>query len=264
MKIYRKYFDVKRKPWTHELSDSQKVYHFLDDFTFESEPVEVGHGFFIDYGVKHFSDEGFSTEGMEESKYTPMKSPDWTASRKKYPPFLPESQATHLLEGVNLEALPINEFWNSIITARKFETLSDNEDCLEARTNLLVNLLGFTDTGISVGGDLQFVYPFSYQWSQVEIYLSSKDRGVVTEFCFYDQEDKTETRFPIRSIEALMYLFILVRCDLNGWIFNKLELLEEDEYWVKEFKNTSNFTDIPTSKFIKHIIDGGLILEYPV
>jgi hypothetical protein len=261
MKINRKYFNVIKKPWTHELSGSQTIYHFLDDFTFEPEPVEVGHGFFIDYGVKHFTDEGFPAEGMNESKYTPMKSPDWAASRKIYPPFLPEG----LVEEVNLEVLAINEFWNTIVTARKFQSLNDsnNEDCLEARTNLLVNFLGFIDTGISVGDDLQFVYQFSYKWQQVEIYLSNKDRGVVTELVFYNQQNKTEVRFPIRSVEPLMYLFILVRCDLYGWDFNKLELLEEDEYWVKEFKNPSNFDYIPTSNFIKYILDGGLILHYP-
>ena len=301
MEISPQYFNYIKKPAVHymNLNGSQKPYRFLDQITFESKPVEQIKGFFIDYGIKHFTDQGQPENGLEESRYTPMKSPEWAINRERYippdprPPSLsnlipPKLMREHSLGSLNRilnqpykETPSLNHFWNMVITARKFETVSgydntrgfdaqpedsylDNkEDCLEARKNLLVNLLGFSDTGVSIGGDLQFIYQFSSEWSQVEIYLSTKDSGKVTELNLYNHERNVEIRFPVRKMESFIYLFFQVFGDIYQLDFNKLELFEEDEYWVNEFKYTYKFIDISTTDFIKYIRDGDSILNYP-
>jgi len=305
MEISPQYFNCINKPAGHYigLGDSQKPYHFLDDITFESKPVEVSKGFFIDYGITHFTAQGKPADGMEESRYTPMKSPKWAINRPRFNPPFPRPPSTGnlippmLMKEPSLdrilnqphkewEAPTRDQFWNMVITARKFLTVSgydntrrfdqqpedrflDNkEDCLEARKNLLVNLLGFEDTGVSVGGDLQFIYQFSSEWSQVEIYLSTEDSGdfredsgEVTELYLYNHARNVEIRFPIRSMESFMYLFFQVFGDIYSLDFNKLKLLEEDEYFINKFKSTYDFIHISTTDFIKYIMDGGCILK---
>jgi len=297
MEVSPQYFNHIKKPASHyyHLSGSQKPYRFLDQITFEFKPVEPVEGIFIDYGIKHFTDQG-QPAGLED-RYTPMKSPEWAINRERYSPPDPRpSSLSNLIPPMQLkehsqaslnrilnqpykEVPSLNQFWNMVIAARKFETVSgydntrgfdtqpednylDNkEDCLEARKNLLVNLLGFSDTGVSIGGDLQFIYQFSSEWSQVEIYL--KDSGEVTELNLYNHERGVEIRFPVRSMESFIYLFFQIFGDIYQLDFNKLELFEEDEYWVNEFKYTYNFIDISTADFIKYIRDGDSILSYP-
>ena len=298
MEVSPQYFNSINKPVDHYimgLSSSKKPYCFLDEITFESKPVEVAKGFFIDYGVTHFTDKGKPADGMEESRYTPMKNPKWAVNRPRFnPPFprppsmgnlippmlLKEPSLDRILNQPHKEwkAPLLNQFWNMVITARKFQTVSghdntrrfdqqeddhlDNKEvCLEARKNLLVNLLGFEDTGVSIGGDLQFIYQFSSEWSQVAIYLSTEDSGKVTELYLYNHVRNVEIRFPVKSMEGYMYLFFQVFGDIYSLDFNKLELFEEDEYWINEFKSTYDFIDISTTDFIKYIMDGGCILN---
>ena len=122
--------------------------------------------------------------------------------------------------------------------------------------------MGFKDTGVMVGGDLQLIYPFSAKWSQVEIYLSSKDPGLVTELVLYDQTNRIETRFPVRNMEGFIYLFLQVLGDTHQLNFDKLELFGEDEYWVNEFGLTYDYINIPTTEFINYILDGNCIIQY--
>ena len=279
MYIKRKFFKYTRKDryYYSGHDGSKKPYDFVEDITFESKPAEAVPGHILDYGVKHFTDEGQPSDGMQETKYSPMKSPNWSAKRKPFIPFMPEHLISDFVN--NFQVPSINDFWNMVITARKFQTVSGNdnlrrfdeqdekyldnqENCLEARKNLLVNLLGFKDTGVMVGGDLQLIYPFSAKWSQVEIYLSSKDPGLVTELVLYDQTNRIETRFPVRNMEGFIYLFLQVLGDTHQLNFDKLELFGEDEYWVNEFGLTYDYINIPTREFINYILDGNCLAQY--
>ena len=278
MFIKRKYFKYTRKDryFYSGVEGSKKSYDFVEDITFESKPAEAVPGHIYDYGVKHFTDEGQPSDGMQETKYPSMKSPKWSANRKPFIPFMPEHSISDFVN--NFQVPSMNDFWNMVITARKFQTVSgqdnlrrfdeqdekylDNqENCLEARINLLVNLLDFKDTGTMIGDDLQLVYAFSAKWSQIEIYLS-KDSGVVTELVLYDQTNRIETRFPVRNMEGYIYLFLLVYGDLFQLNFQKLELFGEDEYWVNEFGLTYDYINVPTKEFINYILDGNCIIKY--
>ena len=278
MYIKRKFFKYTRKDryYYSGHDGSKKPYDFVEDITFESKPAEAVPGHILDYGVKHFTDEGQPSDGMQETKYSPMKSPNWSAKRKPFIPFMPEHLISDFVN--NFQVPSINDFWNMVITARKFQTVSGNdnlrrfdeqdekyldnqENCLEARINLLVNLLGFKDTGAMIGDDFQFVYAFSAKWSQVEIYLS-KDSGAITELALYDQTNRIETRFPIRNMEGYIYLFLHIYGDLFQLNFQKLELFGEDEYWVNEFGLTYDYINIPTREFINYILDGNCLAQY--
>ena len=256
----------------------EKSPQYFNGVTIELEPDEFRY-----YGKKHFSEQGIPTDGMVESRYTPMESPKWAVNRKRYNPldekgnlkhgnFLIQPQTNLIEPHTNWDAPAGDDFWNLLMSVRKYITVGfrDNtHDCLADRKNILVNLLGFEDTGVSIDGDLQFIYQYSSEHSQIEIYLSTGEySGNPTELNRYSFSRNVEVRFPCDdSFETLRYIFFQVWGDSYMCNFNKVELTEKDTQTARRIEDTDterpgDGDEFPTADFINHIMNDGFIFDY--
>ena len=159
-----------------------------------------------DYGIKHFDNQGMPANGMEETQYPPMLSPKWNIDRlENFEPkpfmFFPAPS----IEGYLEMGVILRRFINSDRQVRKI---------------ILTQQMGFSDTGIAIGGDAQFIYRFNTEPSQIELYISSS--GEVTELNRFNQSKFEETRIPLNQ-NGFQYMFMQVCGNLNRWDFNKFD-----------------------------------------
>jgi hypothetical protein len=241
----------------------EKSPQYFNDSSIELEPSPWRY-----YGKKHFSEQGQPIKGMVESHYPPMESPKWAVNRKRYNPLT--HQASSIEPHTNWPAPAGDDYWNVLMAVRKYITVGfrDNtHDCLADRKNILVNLLGFEDTGVSINGDLQFIYQYSSEHSQIEIYLSTGEyAGNPTELNRYSFSRNVEVRLPCDdSFEVLRYIFFQVWGDSYQCNFNKVELTQKDSKTYRSIENTDDIRpedSFQTEGFINHILNGGFILDY--
>jgi hypothetical protein len=256
MEISPQYFNIKYN----------EMYGFIEDYVFESKQDPLKY-----YGKKHFNEKGMPADGMTQSSYTPMESPKWALNRERYNPLSPRDSSID--PHTNWEAPAGDDFWNLLMAVRKYKTVGfrdNNHDCLADRKNILVNLLGFQDTGISVGGDIQLIYQFSSEHSQFEIYLSTGDfPGNPAEINRYSFSRDVEVRLPCDgSFEILKYIFFQVWGDAYKCDFNKVILSELSDRDYKTYKSimdtdtVSDHDDFETSGYINHIMGDGFVFDY--
>ena len=88
-----------------------------------------------------------------------------------------------------------------------FEHLKE-KNCAK-RAGLLIDYLGFRDSGIDVGGDMLLIYDFFHRPCKFEIYLD-KDSGSVTEINLFNFNNSKEYKYPVTSQGfTMMYTGVL-------------------------------------------------------
>ena len=195
----------------------------------------------------------------EVVNYEPMKGPKWAIGRTIYDFSISNYQSE---EPNSLWPAPsVNNYINCICAVRKFCGLPR-----ENRKELLVNLLGFLDTGVSIGGNSKFIYEYSYEPSRIEIYISGQGSGEIKELVRYNYSKNLELRLPLEEPLAFQYIFFQVFGDLYQWNFNKLDLNHEDLKMYQRIMDIRSplpiIDNIPTIKFSESIVEGHLVLDY--
>ena len=94
------------------------------------------------------------------------------------------------------------------------------------RTAVLLNILGFRDSGIHIDEDYLFIYDFFSFPRKFEIYLNSQT-GTVTEINSYSFADKTECKYPVNSEGVICMFEELVQDLCSVYLPNGLTLTDE-------------------------------------
>lgn len=121
-------------------------------------------------------------------------------------------------------ALPqnITVFINFIATMRRF-FLSDRK----IKRVILIQKLAFKEIGVAVESnkniDTLFVYKFFNKFSQIEMYMSTCETGVITELNYYNQMDALEIRIPL-NFEGISYIFEQIFEDFYQFSMNSLNI----------------------------------------
>lgn len=84
---------------------------------------------------------------------------------------------------------------------------------------IILGKMGFDEVGIAIGeslviNDALFVYQFSNEPSQIELYISSDENGTITEINRFNNGTMEETIIPITK-EGLFYIFNQIFMDIN-------------------------------------------------
>ena len=221
----------------------------------ESIPAEE-----LDYGIEHYDGKGSPASNMTLSNYEPIQSPEWAIKREKYNILATLDSIKNKIE--NKPTPSVNKWFQSVGVIRKF-ILSSRED----RKEILVKELGFIDTGIAIGDSTKFVYHFSLENSQIQLYMSTNELGEINELNKYLNAENIEIKAPIDPT-GLQHLFFEVFNDLCFLNFNQMDLsiLNEEEsqmnYMMMDLSNEVDFIDsTPVSEFIN--LFGGIASNNP-
>ncbi len=94
------------------------------------------------------------------------------------------------------------------------------------RRGILTGLLGFRDSGISVGGDALFIYDHFFAPRKFEIYLNERT-GAVAELDCYDYAERSECKFPV-TYDGFRHVYENVVQDLfEVWLPDGIALSPE-------------------------------------
>lgn len=113
-------------------------------------------------------------------------------------------------------------FINFIATMRRF-FLSDRK----IKRVILLQKLAFKEIGMAVESnkniDTLFVYKFFNKFSQIEMYMSTCETGIITELNYYNQMDALEIRIPL-NFEGISYIFEEIFEDFYQFSMNSLNI----------------------------------------
>ena len=181
----------------------------------------------LDYGIRHFGEDGSVLGGMRVENYQP--SPPGNFNRIKYlHEFGPNTSREQFHDWRSPTA---KEFIGCMVLLRRF-ILSGRFD----RKVILTRLMDFDDTGVALvessGGDAhaQFIYLYTTEPTQIEIYISADDYGSITEINRYNHSNFKEVKIPLNDI-GMKYVFLQImgdicRVDLNKFDFEEFNLFQ--------------------------------------
>lgn len=109
---------------------------------------------------------------------------------------------------------------------------------------ILVHAMGFDEVGTSIGNDDLFVYSYSTEPTQMELYLSSDQSGSIAELNRSNKSMGTELKIPVDK-SGLLYVFFQIFADLNKVDFNKLDHVGMEHYYSNARKMLNTSEEIP-------------------
>jgi len=181
----------------------------------------------LDYGKRHFDENGNPLFGMQMYNYKPVISP---IERIKYlENFGPIPAHINILSQIggipSLWPAPnVRGYINCIGLFRCFVLSSKLE-----RESILIDKLGFDDSGVGVKrGDgssycvSQLLYKFTTEPTQIELYIRTdgSDEETIVEINIFNNSKMEELKIPINR-EGLTYMFFQIFADLNNVDLNK-------------------------------------------
>jgi len=195
----------------------------------------------IDYGIRHFnSDNQTPAMGMHEEHYEPESSnfPKRDKYLDKYGPVPLTADMLEAVGGIHHHwpAVSPRDFINVACLVRCF-FLSD----FFKKKEILLNKLGFDDAGVSVGGDMLYVYRYSCEPTQAELYLKNDTSGRLTEVNRFNNSKFEELRVSL-NFNGIHYLFCQVFSDINKVSFSKLRPAELGEDNIAIYQNVLNLS----------------------
>ena len=132
----------------------------------------------INYGISHFQENGREPVAGFRIVEHPVRKSAFTG---KKPRFMDEANTSRSPR----ENYTFNtaDYDRKCLFQELFEHLKE-KNCAK-RAGLLIDYLGFRDSGIDVGGDMLLIYDFFHRPCKFEIYLD-KDSGSVTEINLFN------------------------------------------------------------------------------
>lgn len=156
----------------------------------------------INYGISHFQENGREPVAGFRIVEHPVRKSAFTG---KKPRFMDEANTSRSPR----ENYTFNtaDYDRKCLFQELFEHLKE-KNCAK-RAGLLIDYLGFRDSGIDVGGDMLLIYDFFHRPCKFEIYLD-KDSGSVTEINLFNFNNSKEYKYPVTSQGfTMMYTGVL-------------------------------------------------------
>ena len=189
--------------------------------------------------------------------HEPMVSPKWALDRKIY-----NFPASNYQEKDNDWPAPsANNYMNCICVTRQFIGLPR-----EDKKRLLIDLLGFMDAGLNIGGNDKFIYKYSHKPFQIEIFMSNSGTGELKEIVKYDYSKNIELKMPLNGNFSYQHIVFEIFGDLYKWNFDKFELNNDVARLSKLISDTHVpapiLNHIPIIEFSKFIAEDKSAIDF--
>lgn len=146
----------------------------------------------INYGICHFSEDGNRpADGMNICNHDKMTGSFFSAEKR----FIDAEDRGNMHGSLKVfREEPTEDLLNDFRCI--FSELKKGG--FESRASILLDLLGFRDSGIHINGDYLFIYDFFSSFRKFEIYLDGAT-GKVTEINTFDYDNSKEVKYPVNA-----------------------------------------------------------------
>lgn len=136
-----------------------------------------------------------------------------------------------------------DKYMNTFVLARLFMLNIKGLD----RQKLIVEKLGFTETGKILNEDKLFIYNYSTENAHLEIYIN--DRGEITELNRFHQDKFYELKLPI-NVFGIQYIISQIFYDICKLNLSNISFSEDEMATVQKLLNLKlRFKDADTLKY---------------
>ena len=200
----------------------------------------------INYGICHFSEDGNRpAEGMNIYNHDKMTGSFFSAEKR----FIEAGDNGNIHGSLKVfREEPTEDLLNDFRCI--FSELKKGG--FESRTRILLDFLGFRDSGIHINGDYLFIYDFFSSLRKFEIYLDG-ETGKVTEINTFDYDNSKEVKYPVNA-DGFISMFTeiledLFRMDLSHDTVSSdalnISIAEVSAAWPFKVRDTSVSVPLP-------------------
>ncbi|MBP3749665.1 MAG: hypothetical protein J6I35_09020 [Ruminobacter sp.] len=200
----------------------------------------------INYGICHFSEDGNRpAEGMNIYNHDKMTGSFFSAEKR----FIEAGDNGNIHGSLKVfREEPTEDLLNDFRCI--FSELKNGG--FESRTRILLDFLGFRDSGIHINGDYLFIYDFFSSFRKFEIYLDG-ETGKVTEINTFDYDNSKEVKYPVNA-DGFISMFTeiledLFRMDLSHDTVSSdalnISIAEVSAAWPFKVRDTSVSVPLP-------------------
>lgn len=200
----------------------------------------------INYGICHFSEDGNRpADGMNICNHDKMTGSFFSAEKR----FIDAEDHGNMHGSLKVfREEPTEDLLNDFRCI--FSELKKGG--FESRARILLDLLGFRDSGIHINGDYLFIYDFFSSFRKFEIYLDGAT-GKVTEINTFDYDNSKEVKYPVNA-DGFTSMFIeiledLFRMDLSHDTVSSdalnISIAEVSAAWPFKVRDTSVSVPLP-------------------